>query len=90
MTCGDITDPRIQFAVDVASKLTLVFKSDEQNEFNGVNLSILEYMPPVRTPYMVNQICHNLCIKYIIQTIMCVCAYLKLIVYTKNNNIVHH
>jgi len=47
VTCGNITDPRIQFEVDVASELTLVFKSDGENELEGVNLFILEFNPSV-------------------------------------------
>ena len=50
VTCGNITDPRIQFGVDVATKLTLVFKSDSQNEFGGVNLHIMEIRPPSTDP----------------------------------------
>ena len=50
MTCGNITDPRIQFGVDVATTLTLVFKSDSQNEFGGVNLRIMEIRPPSTDP----------------------------------------
>ena len=48
VTCGNITDPRIQFEVDVASKLTLTFKSDDKNEFKGVILYVMEFDPSVR------------------------------------------
>ena len=46
VTCGNIPDPRIQFEVDVATKVTLVFKSDPQNEYGGVKLYVLEIRPP--------------------------------------------
>ena len=45
VTCGNIPDPRIQFELDIATTLTLVFRSDSQNEFEGVNLYILEIRP---------------------------------------------
>ena len=45
ITCGDIPDPRIQFEIDVATKITLAFKSNSQLEFKGVNLYILEIRP---------------------------------------------
>ena len=45
ITCGDIPDPRIQFEIDVATTITLAFKSNSQNEFEGVNLYILEIRP---------------------------------------------
>ena len=48
VTCSNITDPRIQFEVDVASALTLVFKSNEENEFQGISFYILELDPSVR------------------------------------------
>ena len=50
ITCGNIPDPRIQFAVDVATKVTLVFKSDPQIEFSGVNLYVFEIRPPSMNP----------------------------------------
>ena len=50
VTCGNIPDPRIQFEVDVATTITLVFKSDEQNEFQGLNLYILEIKPSSTDP----------------------------------------
>lgn len=46
ITCGNIPDPRIQFEVDVATTVTLVFKSDPQYEYEGVNLYIFEIRPP--------------------------------------------
>ena len=42
ITCDSIPDPRIEFGVDVATKITLVFKSDPQIEYEGINLYILE------------------------------------------------
>ena len=48
VTCSNITDPRIQFEVDVASALTLVFKSNDENEFQGIDFYILEIDPSVR------------------------------------------
>ena len=42
VTCGIIPDPRIQFGVDVATTITLVFKSDDLIELGGVNLYIME------------------------------------------------
>ena len=54
VTCGNITDPRIQFEVDVASALTIVFKSNGNNEFQGVVLYILEIDPSVRNLFSYN------------------------------------
>ena len=54
VTCGSVTDPRIQFEVDVASALTLVFKSNGENEFQGVALYILEIDPSVRNLFSYN------------------------------------
>ena len=42
VTCGNIPDPRIQFEVDVATTLRLVFKSNSHNEFGGLKLYIME------------------------------------------------
>ena len=55
VTCGNIADPRIEFGVDVAEALTLVFKSNEVDERTGLTLLILEYDPdnPVRA-YIIN------------------------------------
>ena len=45
ITCGSIPDPRIQFEIDIATTITLAFKSDPQIELKGVNLYILEIQP---------------------------------------------
>ena len=42
VTCGNITDPRIQVAVDVASALTLVFRSDDKISLYGMRLIVME------------------------------------------------
>jgi len=42
VTCGNITDPRIQIAVDVASALTLVFRSDDKISQLGMRLIVIE------------------------------------------------
>ena len=42
VTCGNITDPRIQVAVDVASALTFIFRSDNNNSHNGMRLLVTE------------------------------------------------
>ena len=42
MTCGNITDPRIQVAVDVASALTLIFRSDDKIAQLGMRLIVME------------------------------------------------
>lgn len=42
VTCGDVIDPRIQIAVDVASALTLIFRSDKQFSEGGMRLIIME------------------------------------------------
>jgi len=43
VTCGDLSDPRIELGVDVAEALTLIFRSDANNQQNrGVNLTIFE------------------------------------------------
>ena len=55
VTCGKIPDPRIQFEVDVATTVTLMFKSDAQNEFGGVNLYILEIKPSPTDPVRITQ-----------------------------------
>ena len=54
VTCGNITDPRIQLEVDVASALTVVFKSNGNIEFRGVVLYILEIDPSVRNLFNYN------------------------------------
>ena len=43
MTCGNQSDPRIRLGVDVAEALTLIFRSDANDQQNrGVNLTVLE------------------------------------------------
>jgi len=43
VTCGNQSDPRIRLGVDVAEALTLIFRSDANNQQNrGVNLTVLE------------------------------------------------
>jgi len=43
VTCGDQSDPRIELGVDLANELTLIFRSDANNQQNrGVNLIISE------------------------------------------------
>jgi len=42
VTCGNITDPRIQVAVDVASALTLIFRSDDKIAQLGMRLIVME------------------------------------------------
>ena len=42
VTCGNVTDPRMQLGVDVASALTLVFMSDDSEQRRGVNLTVFE------------------------------------------------
>ena len=42
VTCGNVTDPRIQVAVDIASALTLIFRSDDKTPHNGIRLLVME------------------------------------------------
>ena len=42
VTCGNVTDPRIQVAVDIASALTLIFRSDDKNPHKGMRLLVME------------------------------------------------
>ena len=42
VTCGNVTDPRLQLGVDVADALTLVFMSDGTDQRRGVNITVFE------------------------------------------------
>jgi len=42
VTCGNQSDPRIRLSVEVADELTLIFRSDAQNQNRGVYLIVLE------------------------------------------------
>jgi len=43
VTCGDQSDPRIKLGVNLANELTLIFRSDANNQKNrGVYLVISE------------------------------------------------
>lgn len=42
VTCGNVTDPRLQLGVDVADALTLVFMSDSTDQRRGVNITVFE------------------------------------------------
>jgi len=42
VTCGNQSDPRIRLGVSLADELTLIFRSDNENQYKGVRLIIEE------------------------------------------------
>jgi len=67
VTCGDEPDPRIKEKVDIKNNLTLIFRSDANNDkYRGVNLTIMEIDATAAT---VSDSIYSL-IMYIIHTVL--------------------
>lgn len=45
MTCGNVTDPRFNFHVDISKRITMLFKSDSTTEKKGIEMTMLEHKP---------------------------------------------
>jgi len=62
VTCGNQSDPRIRLGVGVPDELTLIFRSDAENQNRGVYLTVMEIDATVSNSVYTLTACTTYCI----------------------------